>query len=105
MYGGTRDYDEKRNYFRMQLNCSMHYAAIDEKNLHQGRCVNLSTRGMLIETDKYFPIGTRLKVNVTPSLDLSPPLMAIFEVRRAETMEEGGSYRFGGTFESVEAFA
>jgi len=97
----SRQYTEKRNYMRLTMDCPVSYQVVNTSNRRMGTCRNLSADGILFECDEKYPIGTRIKVNVSPTLSLSPPFSAVVKVVRVSADDEGDSYQLAGTLEDI----
>lgn len=76
------DYDEKRDYFRMCLDCPMTFRVQGESETHEGIAKDLSSSGLLIGCDVEVPTGSLLEVTVQPDKSVVAPLEAIVEVVR-----------------------
>ena len=84
-----REYDEKRDFRRMVLDCPVSYHDPATGEGGTGVLRNLSGSGLLMTCEREIPTGTRLHINVTPERSLVPPLDAEVEVVRV-TPAEGG---------------
>lgn len=101
MQSGGMDYSEKRDFIRMTVDCQVDFTIVDAMEEATGRAVNLSGRGLLFQTDREIPIGTRLEVNVRSENNRVQPLNAQVEVVRVEVLEPGSLYEIGGLFIEV----
>lgn len=93
-------YDDRRKYIRMELGCPVVFEEAQSSQKLHGTCINLSAQGMLIETERSFPIGTTLNVMLEPRIHITSALQAILEIVRIEPSPIRGSYRFGGRFKT-----
>lgn len=91
---------EKRSYFRMQMNCPMYVSSEDGSFRMQGTCINLSIKGILMELDSSVPTGSSLIIKIEPELDISPALSGLLEVLRVEYQPETGKYHVAGELET-----
>ena len=82
------NYDEKRNFIRMDTDSKLTFRELDGENSYEGRCLNLSASGILFSCDQHFAPGTQLEIYITPELSVVPPLNAIIEVIRTQTDDE-----------------
>lgn len=80
----NRKYDEKRDYIRMTIGSPLEATVVDKGTHLQGRCLDLSGGGMLLELDTELPKGTKVEVSVTSEHGHSPALYALAEVTRIE---------------------
>jgi len=80
-----KNFDEKRDFMRMQINSTitLNHAGVE----YQGICKDLSSTGMLVETDHEFDIGEELKVAIAPSNNSTAPFNAVVEVLRSDKNE------------------
>ena len=88
----SRDYDEKRDFFRMAADCPLTYKTPTNGSMHPGRCINLSAGGVLFATDETLDSGTQIEINITPDRSVVPPLNAIVEVIRNEPSSQSGMF-------------
>lgn len=93
-------HSEKRSYYRMQLNCPIEIATDDGQARYAGRCINLSVKGILLEVDQAFAVGTSLFIKMEPGLEISPALSGVVEVIRSQRDDASGKYLVGGTLET-----
>jgi hypothetical protein len=57
-------------------------------------------KGILIEADRSFEIGTNLIIKLEPGLEISPALSGIVEIVRVQRSEDSENYLVGGTLET-----
>ena len=92
---------EKRNFKRLEMDCPVSYQLISSPNRKMGTCVNLSADGILFECDDKFPIGTRIRIIVSPKLSISPAFSATLEVKRVIAGSMRDHYQLAGTLEDI----
>ncbi|MDD5411149.1 MAG: PilZ domain-containing protein [Methylobacter sp.] len=95
------EFDEKRNYIRMEIDCDITYRLADSDELHQGRCSSLSGAGVSFITNRYFDSGKAMEVNIIPKNAMAPPMTAFIEVVRS-TQQDDGSYEVAATIKSIK---
>ncbi|MDH5471782.1 MAG: PilZ domain-containing protein [Gammaproteobacteria bacterium] len=78
------DYSEKRNYFRMNMNCNMEYSINGSGVKKSGLMKNLSGDGALIQIDQNVEPGTEVHLSIKPEKSLTPPLDVTIEVLRCD---------------------
>ncbi|HET8848243.1 MAG TPA: PilZ domain-containing protein [Marinobacter sp.] len=78
-----KDYSEKRDFHRMQVNSQIAIATGSGEQLI-GTCVDLSATGMQLSVDRALPLGEELKTRLEPASDQFPPLETVCEVVRCE---------------------
>lgn len=81
----NRKYDEKRDYIRMAIGSPLLATVVDQGTQLQGRCLDLSGGGMLLELDTELSKGTQVEVSVTSKHGHNPALYALAEVTRTES--------------------
>ncbi|MDH5544956.1 MAG: PilZ domain-containing protein [Gammaproteobacteria bacterium] len=91
---------EKRNYFRIQLNCPVKLWKTESAARFSGVCINMSIKGILIELDQPVRQGDKLHILIEPGLDISPPLTGIVDVLRVERDCLRNRYKIAGTLET-----
>jgi hypothetical protein len=87
-----RQFDEKRNFHRMTLDCAMSFSVEGQGTPAIGQCRNLSASGVLFESFHPIPVGTRLHFNITPKTSVVEPLNAVAEVLRLVHRGENNTY-------------
>ncbi len=81
---GSRDYDEKRDFLRMAVECPVHVTVTATGESLQGTARNLSSSGLLLVCDRALPVGGELEVRLVPDRPLVPPLEALVRVARVD---------------------
>ena len=97
----SRFQSEKRNFRRMEMDCPVSYQPVSSPNRKMGTCINLSANGILFECDDKYPVGTRIKISVSPQLEISPSFSAVLEVKRVVAGSKRDVYQLAGTLEDV----
>lgn len=82
-------FHEKRDFMRMQMECTMHYGPAGTAPSRAGELVNLSANGLLFTTDEALTPGQRLAVIIQPPAAVTPPLNGIATVCRCEPCADG----------------
>ena len=95
------EYDEKRNFIRMEIDCDVTYKLADSDEVHCGRCSSISGAGVTFIADRFFDPGKAMEVNVIPKNTLTPSMTAFIEVIRS-TQQNDGSYEVAGTIKSIK---
>lgn len=95
------EYDEKRNFIRMEADCRVAYRPAGGDTFSEGRCVNISGSGVLFSAAEPFEVGQALEIMVTPENKITPPLRAYIEVLRCEPSERG--YDIGGVIKVIKS--
>ncbi|MDX9768463.1 MAG: PilZ domain-containing protein [Ectothiorhodospiraceae bacterium] len=84
-----RDYEEKRGFPRMQLDCPIEIVEPSGGQMHLGTARNLSADGALFHAPVAFAAGTVLTIQIVPEKTVVPPLRAEVEVVRVDQEPEG----------------
>jgi len=82
------DYTEKRNFFRMNLDCKLEYSINGDATKKIGTVSDLSGDGISFSADQEVAPGTHVHVLITPDNTVTPPLDMTVEVIRCETENE-----------------
>ena len=83
----TTDYSEKRNFFRMNLECEAEYTINGSGQQKSGKVSDLSGDGISIIADQSVKPGTEVRVSIQPENKVTPPLEVIMEVLRCEEQD------------------
>lgn len=83
------EYTEKRNFFRMNLDCNAEYIINGSGNSKPGNSklgtvTDLSGDGISILADQSVNPGTEVRVCIKPDNEVTPPLDVVMEVVRCE---------------------
>ncbi len=84
------DYNEKRRFNRMQVDCVVEYRLPDGGEMRQAKGQNLSAGGVQFEAEREIALGTQLEIIISPEQKLTPPLEAVAEVVRVSPSPNGG---------------
>ncbi|MGA7802656.1 MAG: PilZ domain-containing protein [Gammaproteobacteria bacterium] len=95
-----RNYSEKRDFLRMGVDCPVRCTELESGEACTGRAHNLSARGIALTVARRYPPGTRLEVRIEPERSLVPPLHALVEVVRLESVSDG-SYQLGAEIREI----
>jgi len=95
------EYDEKRNYIRMDIDCDMTFRATDSDQFYQGHCTSLSGSGVAFVAEEMFEVGKGLEINIVPKSSVTPPMTAYVEVVRSRPLESG-QYEIAAMIKSIK---
>jgi len=95
------EYDEKRNYIRMEIDCDVTYRLAGSDELHHGRCSSISGAGVSFIADQSFDPGKAMEINVVPKNTVTPSMTAFIEVIRS-TRQDDGRYEVAATIKSIK---
>ena len=76
------DYSEKRDFFRMNLDCNMEYSVNGSGNKQCGHIKNLSGNGISFLAEKELAPGAEIQVSIKPENPITPPLDLTVEIVR-----------------------
>ncbi|AOY87287.1 pilus assembly protein PilZ [Marinobacter salinus] len=93
-----KDYSEKRDFHRMQVNSEIEITDSSGETF-RGTCRDLSATGMQLFVKRPVSIGEELTTVLHSNGDQIPPLETVCEVVRCD--EEGDGYLLGTTINEV----
>jgi len=96
----SRKFAEKRDYIRMTMDCPVKYQSLNGEGKKEGTCLNLSAKGVLFRCNDQYPVGTMLRIDVSPRLSISPPFFALIKVLRVSSATESG-YQIAGSIQEI----
>ena len=76
------NYDEKRDFLRMPIDCSLVFNVVNDDRRHNAKVVNLSSKGILFTSRQRLEAGSLLNIVLTASHSDTPPMHATVEVAR-----------------------
>jgi len=82
------DYSEKRNFFRMNLDCTAEYTINGSGNKQVGVVSDLSGDGISIIASESVKPGTEVRVSIKPENTVTPPLEVVMEVLRCDEKDQ-----------------
>jgi len=97
----SRDYDEKRDFVRVEVDCDVFYNEQDSNEKYHGRVKNLSGRGMMFVSERGIPAETMLEVRIAPKNDLTDPLHALVRVVRLCKQRHENGYEIGAVIQQM----
>lgn len=81
----SRQYNEKRNFLRMQIDSPVAISMQSDNDEVTGICRDLSGGGMLVEASRVLPMGAQVDITIMPPNDATPMLKAKAEVTRVDS--------------------
>jgi len=98
----TREYDEKRDFIRLDIDCEMVFKEIDSKDESLiGQVANLSGRGMMFISDVELEKNITLEININPANLLTPALHANVKVVRVIKQRHAEGYEIGAVIKEI----
>lgn len=95
------EYDEKRDYIRMDIDCDITYRLADSDAVHHGRCTSISGAGVSFISDISYKPGKAMEIRVLPAKSVTPPMVAFIEVVRSSLMPDG-SFEIAAAIKSIK---
>ncbi len=95
------EYDEKRDYIRMDIDCDITYRLADSDEVLHGRCTSISGAGISFISDNNYETGKAMEVRVLPARSVTPPMIAFIEVVRSNRLAEG-NYEIAAAIKSIK---
>lgn len=101
----TREYDEKRDFIRIDIDCEIIFKQIDESGIIQeeliGQVSNLSGRGLMFISDTEVEKNSMFEINVKPANILTPSLHANVKVVRVVKQRHAEGYEIGAVIKEI----
>jgi hypothetical protein len=76
------NYDEKRDFLRMPIDCSLTFSAVGDEREFKGKVINMSQNGILFTSRQRLEVGTLLSLVLTEAGADTPPMHATVKVER-----------------------
>ena len=98
----TREYDEKRDFIRIDIDCEIVFKKLDSDEEEQsGQVANLSGRGMMFISDTEIEKNIILEINIKPKNILTPSLHANVKVVRVIKQRHADGYEIGAVIKDI----
>ncbi len=97
----TINYDEKRSFYRMSVDCHVEFSRPGNSEKFKGDGKNLSANGVNFITDEKLTEGEDLDVVVHPVIQTVTPLSAKAKVVRVVYDEDNDKYIVGLSMQEV----
>lgn len=81
------DFTEKRDYFRIRVDCDIHCKRKDSDEIHVGRCTTLSGGGVSFITTQELFIGEKVEITIHPQHNITPSMTGMIEIVRVIELE------------------
>jgi len=96
-----RDYDEKRDFIRVEVDCDIRFKPQGTEQAAIGRLANLSGRGLMFIAANEIPVDTQVEIYVESDQQINAPLHAVVRVVRMAKQRRGDGYEIGAIITSV----
>jgi hypothetical protein len=90
-----RDIEEKRDFQRMQMDCTAQCTDMRSGEQFDGQVKDLSGKRLCLELSRDLVLGSLLEVRIVPELAVVPPLHAVMVVMRVEPDISGERFLTG----------
>lgn len=98
----TREYDEKRDFIRIDIDCEIVFKKSDSTEEEQtGQVANLSGRGMMFISETELEKNVLLEINIKPENILTPSLHANVKVVRVIKQRHAEGYEIGAVIKDI----
>ena len=101
----AREYDEKRDFIRIEIDCEIVYKKIDSEGISgeevRGKVSNLSGRGLMFISDTELEKDITLEINIKPSNILTPALHANVKVVRVVKQRHADGFEIGAVIKEI----
>lgn len=83
-----QDYSEKRDFYRMAVDCAARYRVNGADTVQSATVKDLSAGGVQLRIDQELAAGATLNVEIQPGKAITPPLHAVVKVIRCTPAED-----------------
>ena len=98
----TREYDEKRDFIRIDIDCDISFKKADsDEEVRTGKVANLSGRGMMFISDTELEKNAVFEINIEPANILTPALHANVKVVRVIKQRHEEGYEIGAIIREI----
>ena len=101
----TREYDEKRDFIRIDIDCEILFKKLNSDGVTQeestGQVANLSGRGLMFISRDEIDKNNMLEININPSNVLTPSLHANVKVVRVVKQRHADGYEIGAVIKDI----
>lgn len=85
-----QEYSEKRDFYRMAVECAARYRVDGAETVQHATVKDLSAGGVQLRTEHEVDSGVTLHVEIQPGKAITPPLHAVAKVIRCTPADDGG---------------
>jgi len=98
----TREYDEKRDFIRIDIDCEIEYKKVDSsEDVLIGQVANLSGRGMMFISETELEKNSIYEVTIKPANILTPSLHANVKLVRVIKQRHADGYEIGAVIKEI----
>jgi c-di-GMP-binding flagellar brake protein YcgR len=90
------EFDDRREYFRITVNCEIDCRLLETDETHQARCTTLSGSGISFVTHLALQPEMELEITIQSQLPLTPPMRVHAKVIRVNRIDEK-TYEIGAS--------
>ncbi|MDT8406184.1 MAG: PilZ domain-containing protein [Methylococcales bacterium] len=95
------EYNEKRDFIRMNVECPLHFKLPGHDTEGQGLCTSLSGSGLSFLSAEPLTLGLAVEVTLDPKNNITPPMHAFVEIIRCEATQDG-RYDIGAVIKTIK---
>lgn len=97
------EYDEKRDYGRMDVDCGITYRLADSDIIQHARCTSISGAGLSFIAEQAVELGKAMEIRLFPGRSMTPPLVAFIETVRSSRQAVDGQYEIAAAIKGIKA--
>ena len=98
----SRDYDEKRDYVRVNVESEMYYKTEFDDEEQLGHLQNLSGRGMMFIASHPIAKESIIDIRIDPVTKITPSLTTQVRVVRVAKQRHGDGYEIGAVIQKED---
>jgi len=98
-----RNFDEKRDFYRMAVDCPISYRVSGSQKEGTGICRNLSAGGVLMEIREPLEAAIGLTIRIEPQSSITSALEALAQVTRCDPVGGGSGYQVAATILEIKS--
>ena len=98
----SRDYDEKRDYVRVNVESDLYYKTDFDDEEQLGQLKNLSGRGMMFIASHPIAKESVIDIRIDPVTKITPSLNAQVRVVRVSRQRHGDGYEIGAVIQQAD---
>jgi c-di-GMP-binding flagellar brake protein YcgR len=82
------EFNERREYFRINVDCEIEYQLLNSDKVYKGRCTTLSGAGVSFVSNKLLKLDDELEMTIQSQHPATPPLRAHVRVVNVRSLED-----------------
>ncbi len=97
------EYDEKRDYERMNSDCDIVYRPCNATVTYPGYCTSISGAGVSFSASQPIAAGKALEIKISPSSKSNTPALIAFIETIRSSLKTNGSYEIAAAIKGIKA--